>query len=280
MSHESPMNLLNSEDLEEGTLIEALNRLNEMHIKLRQLRTTIPDLIKPLTIRHQSPEAFHKVITAAARKATSDVEAFKNIMESEPSKAILEEARALRSQATERIRPWMFSENPNWCRLAPAATNEETNSANNPVELEVVEEEQDLKAIAEEFKSQKRPRVNIEFIEDQHAITVNLISSLRLHFKILRNVDESGKQNGFQVTLQGNTPSYREMLLRAIRSKDHLKDLKLLLGMLSSYIDLESRPCFRCGKLLDSYHQFPLNRELTPGPSATPQWTAFHPHCN
>lgn len=90
-------------------------------------------------------------------------------------------------------------------------------------------------------------------------------------------------------------------VLEAIRARQRPKDLNYLLvclklasiypcyayqilkEMLASYLDIKSRPCVKCSRLLDRNAQFPIlrSRERTKQPNGrfASQWLALHTAC-
>ncbi|PQE16763.1 ribosomal l34e protein [Rutstroemia sp. NJR-2017a BBW] len=107
---------------DEERLDQAMKTLKEMHIqashiestyprqkltrfplKLRNLRTTIPRLIAPLTTKQPSP-----------RTANQEVHDFKRLMKDEQSVKIFEHAKKSRAENPHGIKPWRVTEHPDW----------------------------------------------------------------------------------------------------------------------------------------------------------------------
>lgn len=99
---------------DEERIEKALKTLKEMHIQLRGLRTTIPRLIAPLSIKQPSPEALFHDFSVSASTANKEVQEFRRLMVDEESKKVMEQARKSRSENPQGIRPWLVTEHPDW----------------------------------------------------------------------------------------------------------------------------------------------------------------------
>ncbi|PQE22225.1 Ribosomal L34e protein [Rutstroemia sp. NJR-2017a WRK4] len=118
---------------DEERLDQAMKTLKEMHIqashiestyprqkltrfplKLRNLRTTIPRLIAPLTTKQPSPDVLFTAFSTSARTANQEVHDFKRLMKDEQSVKIFEHAKKSRAENPHGIKPWRVTEHPDW----------------------------------------------------------------------------------------------------------------------------------------------------------------------
>ncbi|RDW70272.1 hypothetical protein BP5796_08669 [Coleophoma crateriformis] len=99
---------------DEQKIEESLKTLKEMYIQLRDLRSTIPRLIAPLTTKQPSPETLFRSFSESASTATREVQAFRRLMTDERSTKILDHARQSRADNPKGIKPWRITDDPDW----------------------------------------------------------------------------------------------------------------------------------------------------------------------
>ncbi|POS87084.1 hypothetical protein EPUL_000493 [Erysiphe pulchra] len=104
-----PLDVWNEERIE-----MAMKTLKEMHIQLRNLRTSIPRLIAPLTAQHQTPQIVIEEFAKSIKTANQEIKQFEELMVSEESCKIFNQARKSRAENPESIKPWSVTENPDW----------------------------------------------------------------------------------------------------------------------------------------------------------------------
>ncbi|KFX98355.1 hypothetical protein V495_07398 [Pseudogymnoascus sp. VKM F-4514 (FW-929)] len=97
-------------------LQEAEKTLKEMYIQLRQLRSTIPNLVASLATKQPSPEILFQQLSSAASTANSEVKQFREIMDNPQSRQLFEHARESRSKNPDGITPWRITDDPNWLK--------------------------------------------------------------------------------------------------------------------------------------------------------------------
>ncbi|KAL5354678.1 hypothetical protein ACLOAV_000767 [Pseudogymnoascus australis] len=97
-------------------LQEAEKTIKEMYIQLRQLRSTVPNLIASLATKQESPEILFQQLSEAARVANSEVKQFREIMEDPQSRQLFEHASQSRSKNPAGITPWRITDDPNWLK--------------------------------------------------------------------------------------------------------------------------------------------------------------------
>lgn len=106
-------------ELTEEQIQEALKRLKLMHIKLRELRGTIPVMVKPFASAQTYPSPEH--LFAAASKSMTEghkqVQEFKQLMTSDESKKAMEQATRSREKNPYGIKPWEPKDDANWFTL-------------------------------------------------------------------------------------------------------------------------------------------------------------------
>ncbi|KAH8683214.1 hypothetical protein BGZ60DRAFT_214569 [Tricladium varicosporioides] len=105
---------VDGENWDEEKLEEAMKRLKEMHIQLRNLRTTIPRLIAPLTTKQPSPESLFREFSKSTNTANQEVLQFRKLWGEEETQKVLERARKSRAENPNDIKPWRAIDHPNW----------------------------------------------------------------------------------------------------------------------------------------------------------------------
>ncbi|CAG8955228.1 hypothetical protein HYFRA_00007244 [Hymenoscyphus fraxineus] len=97
---------------DEERLEQGLERLKELHIQLRSLRTCIPRLLEPLTTKQPSPESLFREFTESTRVGTKEVQEFKHLMGDEETKKVFAQARKSRAENPDNIKPWRAMDHP------------------------------------------------------------------------------------------------------------------------------------------------------------------------
>ncbi|OBT42098.1 hypothetical protein VE00_06543 [Pseudogymnoascus sp. WSF 3629] len=97
-------------------LQEAEKSLKEMYIQLRQLRSTIPNLVASLATKQASPEILFQQLSQAALVANSEVKQFRETMENPQSRQLFEHASQSRAKNPAGITPWRITDDPNWLK--------------------------------------------------------------------------------------------------------------------------------------------------------------------
>ncbi|RKF74865.1 hypothetical protein GcM1_237076 [Golovinomyces cichoracearum] len=99
---------------DEERLDKALKTLKEMHIQLRNLRTTIPRIIAPLTTQYPTPQILYYEFKKSIKAANKEIQGFRQLMTAEESKQIFFRATTNQVENSECFRPWAVSEHPDW----------------------------------------------------------------------------------------------------------------------------------------------------------------------
>ncbi|KFY27374.1 hypothetical protein V493_03539 [Pseudogymnoascus sp. VKM F-4281 (FW-2241)] len=97
-------------------LQEAEKTLKEMYIQLRQLRSTIPNLVASLATKQPSPEILFQQLSEAAQVANSEVKQFRETMENPQSRQLFEHASQSRLKNPAGITPWRITDDPDWLK--------------------------------------------------------------------------------------------------------------------------------------------------------------------
>ncbi|KFY72803.1 hypothetical protein V499_07067 [Pseudogymnoascus sp. VKM F-103] len=97
-------------------LQEAEKTLKEMYIQLRQLRSTIPNLVASLATKQASPEILFQQLSQAALTANSEVKQFREIMENPQSRQLFEHTSQSRAKNPTGITPWRITDDPDWLK--------------------------------------------------------------------------------------------------------------------------------------------------------------------
>ncbi|KAI9828037.1 MAG: hypothetical protein M1832_003564 [Thelocarpon impressellum] len=301
---------------DEARLEAALEELKEMHIRLRELRTTIPDLVRPLTTPASSPEELFASFGAAAQTATGDVRSFIEYMRAPTARATLDRAAASRAQ-DGAVKAWRVTEEPGWLvrkggEKRPAETNDApADEGKSDVEGEGEwEGEEDVEAVVRAFR-ERHPSIRVD-TDEGDVTTVILPAPARLIFHLSRapppssddttpiqNLENAKAKGNYVVTCK-HASKLHAAITRNVAGRSRRQSLAYLLEMLASYADIATAPCARCGCLLDARPQFPAVRrrvafktpdEPSEGPAPesaekekgetkeTFVWRAFHDSC-
>ncbi|KAI0128681.1 hypothetical protein BJ170DRAFT_682466 [Xylariales sp. AK1849] len=112
----------------EEQLEEALKRLKLLHIKARpdhcrELRSTMPRMLEPLTTKHTSRQDVLVSFQTAMASAATEIQNFRTLYTSEESQRVLEQARKSREAQPKGIKPWRARDHPDWLDLEEQIEN-------------------------------------------------------------------------------------------------------------------------------------------------------------
>lgn len=93
------------EQWDEARLEAALKNLKDLHIKMRQLRSTIPRMQRQLPLFR---------VSEATKAAVNEVNEYKKLATSPETMKILEHAKQSRKDNPKGIKPWRPSDEPDW----------------------------------------------------------------------------------------------------------------------------------------------------------------------
>ncbi|CAD6501768.1 BgTH12-02017, partial [Blumeria graminis f. sp. triticale] len=99
---------------DEEKLNKAMATMKEIHIKLRSLRTTIPRLLAPLAVQQPTPDSLYREFSQAIINTNQEIQDFRNIVSAEKSLKVFEHTREYQAKNPRGIRPWKFTEHPDW----------------------------------------------------------------------------------------------------------------------------------------------------------------------
>ncbi|EGY14500.1 hypothetical protein VD0002_g6941 [Verticillium dahliae] len=99
---------------DEKELQDSLEHLKLLHIKLRELRTTIPRMLEPLKEKQQSPEALFTSFSNAVTAGHREVQDFTEMRKDAKTTRILDHAAQRRKEEPNGIKPWNGKQDPDW----------------------------------------------------------------------------------------------------------------------------------------------------------------------
>lgn len=269
-------------ELDEASIMSSLARLQEVHISLRNLRDTIPKVMDSVLVDPLSPDQLHSNFSQAANGAAQAIKHFTQLMEDSGTKEVMERAKESRTENGEGITGWKVIEHEDWLDVKQEDGNDDVDK-----EEEGTAEAGDalgLKDVNEALDKFRSAHVGLEasLIEDSRMVTLHLPLPAQINFQIQLNTTPEGPNN-YSVDSKDKSKLHRA-ILEAIRTRPRPNDLNDLLEMLASYLDIKSRPCVKCSRLLDRNAQFPIirSRKRTKQPDGrfASQWLALHAACN
>lgn len=105
---------------DEARLEAAMKQLKLLHIKVRQLRDTIPRMIDPLIKKQPSPDVMFAAFMKSVNEAQAEIKEFTELMRDETSKEVFTHASKSREQNPAGIVPWKHAEHPDWFTMEEA----------------------------------------------------------------------------------------------------------------------------------------------------------------
>ncbi|KAK7408086.1 hypothetical protein QQX98_009741 [Neonectria punicea] len=102
---------------DEARLEEAMQRLKLLHIKVRELRDTIPRMIDPLIQKQPSPDVMFASFMKSVNDQQASVSQFTELMRDDISKEVFAQADKSRDQQPMGITPWRHKDHPDWFRM-------------------------------------------------------------------------------------------------------------------------------------------------------------------
>lgn len=268
-------------ELDEASIVSSLARLQEMHISLRSLRETIPKVMDSVLVDPPSPDQLHSNFSEAANGAAQAMKDFALLVEDSRTKEVMEKAKESRAKNGEEIIGWKVTEHEDWLAVKHEDGNDDVDKEEEgAAEAGDVLSMEDVNTALDKLRS---THVGIEasLNEDSRTVTLNLLSPAQMNFHIQLNTTPEG-QNNYGVDSKDKSKLHKAVL-EAIRARSDPNDLSYLLEILASYVDIKSKTCVKCSRLLDRNAQFPLIRsrkrtKQSDGRVAT-QWQAFHMAC-
>lgn len=111
------------EEWTEEQLEDALEKLKILHVKCRELRTTIPRLLEPLTSKHTNSQDAINTLQKSVASASTEIKDFRTLYKSEETTKIFEQAQKSRQAQPKDINVWRARDHPDWLDV-----NEKTSS--------------------------------------------------------------------------------------------------------------------------------------------------------
>ncbi|KAI9776962.1 MAG: hypothetical protein M1835_005366 [Candelina submexicana] len=152
MAVATPQAVASAQEWDEAEFEAGLARLKELHIQLRNLRTTIPRIIQPFVANHSSPEDLYDDFSKAAVTAATEIQDFRKDFEDRKTMLIFTNGSLSRRVNPERISTWRVTEHPDWLDRDEGGQGEKDDVVGEVEdELDDGEEEQDIGRIVEAF---------------------------------------------------------------------------------------------------------------------------------
>ncbi|KAK7952688.1 uncharacterized protein PG986_008416 [Apiospora aurea] len=101
----------------EGQLEEGLKQLKLLHIKCRELRTSLPRMLEPISTHNANNEELAIAFTKSIHTASRELADFRKLYQSNESKKVLEHANKSRAADPKNIKPWRPKDHPDWLEL-------------------------------------------------------------------------------------------------------------------------------------------------------------------
>ena len=188
--------------LTEAELALSLARLQNLHISLRTLRTTIPRLIDPIfTKSATTPEAFFASFRSAALQANAEVRDFATLWQDGLTTKALERARQRRAEGKEEVfegwsgeAGWLdkVDEEELRARLTQGADVVIVEEQEEELEGEDGAEERDAKEVLDTWREEHKD-VEVTWLEEAGHIEVRLPPLGSLDFTVAKAVDGEWK---------------------------------------------------------------------------------------
>ncbi|KAI9797260.1 MAG: hypothetical protein M1833_005556 [Piccolia ochrophora] len=279
---------LDGDEWSEERLEDAMRQVNELHLQLRKLRTTIPRMIKPLTTVYASPEELFQNFSQAATTAHEEVKNFAEHVRTERSRSVLEHAAISRKENPTGINAWLVTENDGWLgegQPEPASQTIEHDPQRDQDTLEVeMKDDEDLSGLVKIVDQARanNPEMKFELAKESKHIKVTLPPPARLRY-IVEQSEQPDQKVTYKVS-SSETSKLAMAILDCLTTRPNQGNLGYLLDMMAAYADIKSKKCHKCTKLLDSKPQYPTVRKREPSPSKPEQetrsvWNAYHRGC-
>ncbi|SPO02917.1 uncharacterized protein DNG_05595 [Cephalotrichum gorgonifer] len=108
-----PGKILTADEQKEAQLVGMLERLDSLHIGIKDLRTLIPRMTQPLTTAGTPPETYAALIKSVA-EAKAEIQLFEDFMEKGGFAKLFDFATKRRREDPSGITPWDPTEHPDW----------------------------------------------------------------------------------------------------------------------------------------------------------------------
>ncbi|KAI0097150.1 hypothetical protein F4814DRAFT_434545 [Daldinia grandis] len=105
------------EMLDEEQLELCMKQLNLLHIKCRELRTTIQRMLEAMP-NNSTAEEVYECFVKSVVAASTQIKEFNALYNSEESKRVIDQAKKSRDTNPKGIKPWRAKDHPDWLDLA------------------------------------------------------------------------------------------------------------------------------------------------------------------
>ncbi|CAF9925960.1 MAG: hypothetical protein ALECFALPRED_003261 [Alectoria fallacina] len=268
-------------ELDEPSIMSSLARLQEMHISLRNLRETIPKVMDSVLVDPASPDQLHSHFSQAANGAAQAIKNFTLLVEDSRTKEVMDKAKESRARAGEGITGWKVTEHEDWLNFKQEDGNDDVDKdEEGTAEAGDGPSAENVNTTLDKLRS-AHVGIEVSLDEDSRTVTLHLPPPAQMNFQIQLDTT-SGGHNSYSVDSKDKSKLHRAVL-EEIGARPRPNHLAYLLEMLASYIDIKSRPCVKCSRLLDRNARFPVvrSRKRTKQPDGRfeSQWLALHTAC-
>ncbi|KAI1093244.1 hypothetical protein F5B19DRAFT_491576 [Rostrohypoxylon terebratum] len=104
--------------LGEEQLLLNIKQLDLLHVKCRELRSTIQRMLDSIPTGATTPEEVHEGFVKSVVAASAQIKDFSTLYNSEESKKVLDQAKKSRDANPKGIKPWRAKDHPDWLDLA------------------------------------------------------------------------------------------------------------------------------------------------------------------
>ena len=246
-----------------------------------------------------SPDQLHSNFSQAANGAAQAIKHFTLLVEDSRIKEVMEKAKESRAKDGENITGWKVTEHENWLDVKHEDGNDDFDKEEEgAAEAGVVFRVEDVNTALDKLRS-THTGIEASLNEDSRTVKLHLPLPAQIDFQIQLNTTPEG-HNRYDVDSEDKS-TLQKSVLEAIRARSGPNDLSYLLvclkitstypchadqilkEMSASYVDIKSRPCVKCSRLLDRNAQFPVirSRKRTKQPDGrfATQWQSFHMAC-
>ncbi|KAI1654600.1 hypothetical protein F4813DRAFT_370501 [Daldinia decipiens] len=102
---------------DEEQLELSMKQLNLLHIKCRELRTTIQRMLEAIP-NNSTAEEVYECFVKSVVTASTQIKDFNTLYNSEESKRVFDQAKKSRDANPKGIKPWRAKDHPDWLDLA------------------------------------------------------------------------------------------------------------------------------------------------------------------
>ncbi|KAI1206625.1 uncharacterized protein F4807DRAFT_463570 [Annulohypoxylon truncatum] len=100
--------------LGEEQLLLNIKQLDLLHVKCRELRTTIQRMLEAIPTGSTTPEEVHESFMKSVHAASAQIKDFDELYNSEETKKVMDQAKKSRDANPKGIKPWRAKDHPDW----------------------------------------------------------------------------------------------------------------------------------------------------------------------